>query len=296
MSDCAEAMWKIKMAFRPGNIDMSEAVMIAQNNMIDDVRFFGQVQPDYDYPDLSDMAFEQNILNQYEDIRCSRLLTVSDDRETTQSFEKFGSVTGSSPARSIFDSRLSEINIPDISYDGRHSIFEKRVSRGSDIEIVRGNISSRYSAPVPVRSSGASSNISRFSEDDIPAFNEHENFESEVAPELESFRDFDETLDGIEHPLMPLIVDERNAVENIFDQKKRKNNKKRQKIVVDERVELSGSFYKQHFLDRCKILRRRAVENLVVRKSGLAINKFIVPNSRGDCFVLLLAFLVISLR
>ena len=29
MSDCTEAMWKIKMAFRPGNVDMAETAAIA---------------------------------------------------------------------------------------------------------------------------------------------------------------------------------------------------------------------------------------------------------------------------
>lgn len=288
MSDCAEAMWKMKMAFRPGNIDMSEAAMIAQTNLIDDARFFGQVQPDYDYPDLSDMAFEQNILSQYEDIRSSRhQLKSGDDRETTQSFDKFygnfGSVT-SSPSKSIFDSRLSEINIPDMSFDGRNSDIDKRSNRSSDIEMVRGNISSHYSFSAPGRSSGASSHMSHFVEDDIPAFNDQENFYTDMAPELGKLRDLNDAIGEIEHPLTPLYVDEHSGVDNnSFVPPKRKiNSRKRQKIVVDERVELSGNFYKQILIDKSVILRRRPIDVLVSNaKPGVALNKFIVPNSRG---------------
>ena len=65
MSDCAEAMWKIKMAFRPGNIDLAENLIMAQPSVTDDLRYYGQVQLDYDYPDLADTAFDLKMLNQY---------------------------------------------------------------------------------------------------------------------------------------------------------------------------------------------------------------------------------------
>ena len=84
MSDCTEAMWKIKMvnilhkiifndvllksalkllqAFRPGNVDLPDAAAIAATTAIDDPRFFGNVIPDYDFPDLADTAFAQKYI------------------------------------------------------------------------------------------------------------------------------------------------------------------------------------------------------------------------------------------
>ena len=54
MTDCTEAMWKIKMAFRPGNVDLPEAAIMAAATTIDDARYFGNGQTDVDFPDLAD--------------------------------------------------------------------------------------------------------------------------------------------------------------------------------------------------------------------------------------------------
>lgn len=72
MTDCTEAMWKIKMAFRPGNVDLPEAAMIAAPVSIDDARYFGGGQADIDMPELADTAFAQNMLTQYDELRAAR--------------------------------------------------------------------------------------------------------------------------------------------------------------------------------------------------------------------------------
>lgn len=77
MSDCTEAMWKIKMvlllilfaphetflfqAFRPGDVDLSAAATLAAASTTDDPRFFGFVQDDVDYPELADTAYAQRL-------------------------------------------------------------------------------------------------------------------------------------------------------------------------------------------------------------------------------------------
>ena len=44
MSDATEAMWKIKLAFRPGNVDIDPNLAAALN--IDDARYFGNLSLD----------------------------------------------------------------------------------------------------------------------------------------------------------------------------------------------------------------------------------------------------------
>ena len=70
MTDCTEAMWKIKLAFRPGNVDM----MIMDPNMpggganlaIDDARFFGNFPVESDFPELENVPFPQYLLSSYD--------------------------------------------------------------------------------------------------------------------------------------------------------------------------------------------------------------------------------------
>jgi cohesin complex subunit SCC1 len=71
MSDCTEAMWKIKMvraqgsfrsflhqAFRPGDVDLPTTATTTAATT-DDTRFFGTVQQDYDFPELAETAYAQ---------------------------------------------------------------------------------------------------------------------------------------------------------------------------------------------------------------------------------------------
>jgi cohesin complex subunit SCC1 len=56
MADCTEAMWKMKLAFRPGSVDLPEGQVIPSSN-IDDMRFYGNISLDQDFPEFSNVAF-----------------------------------------------------------------------------------------------------------------------------------------------------------------------------------------------------------------------------------------------
>ena len=72
MNDCTEAMWKIKLAFRPGNVDLGPDSAQAPLATIDDARYFGNIQPDFEYPELADMAFDPDFLSSYSTIQAAR--------------------------------------------------------------------------------------------------------------------------------------------------------------------------------------------------------------------------------
>ena len=319
MSDCAEAMWKIKMAFRPGNIDLSDAIMMAQPNATDDLRFFGNVSPDYDFPDLADTAFEQNILTQYDELRATRDRTLAGENEITQNFESHHFDPRMNSRRSLqspaskfsMNSRLSDINIPDHSFDEHSVMSEDRSSRVSDIELARGNIASQPAFAAVGRSSLGSSNISQYLEDEIPAFDDQENFDSSMnAPDLENFQDYgadDADADAdAEYSASPIPetdsprlsytneIAEIAIGEDAQSRRKKTNSRKRQKIVIDELVELSASVLKQNLVDRKQILRRLPGDRL--KFSGPAVSttheedRMAHPNSKGMCPQLLELF------
>lgn len=54
MNDVTEAMWKMKLAFRPGAVDLPEGQM---TGAIDDARYFGNISLDPDFPELIDAPF-----------------------------------------------------------------------------------------------------------------------------------------------------------------------------------------------------------------------------------------------
>lgn len=62
VTDCADAMWKIDLAFRPKNVDIDPT--IAQ--IIDDARHFGNVSIDNEFPELENTAFPQDLLTGYD--------------------------------------------------------------------------------------------------------------------------------------------------------------------------------------------------------------------------------------
>ena len=127
MSDCQEAMWfvpffpppsprvagpthlpnshrKIKLAFRPGNYDLAEG-QVAAAAAIDDPRFFGNIVPENDYPELEDAAFSQNMLSNYASMRAARGRTLASQQDTTQQ-EDFEYPLG--PTRSSSSGGLSQ--------------------------------------------------------------------------------------------------------------------------------------------------------------------------------------------
>ena len=99
MSDCTEAMWKIKLAFKAPtgeavhygtNVTSLDLISCAHNvcvlsehpitHTIDDSRYFGHIVHDSDYPELADAAF---IESQVQAARRSSSKTIASERDTT---------------------------------------------------------------------------------------------------------------------------------------------------------------------------------------------------------------------
>lgn len=161
MSDCTEAMWKIKLAFRPGNVDIDPNVATALN--IDDARFFGNISMENEFPDLENTAFPQFLLSGYEQPKFdqSRFSDIAGGANFSMSADSPMTGTQSRFSRAMTDSSSKQ-------------------SRGSDVEIMRERQS--FGSQVPGRSSllgsakgsGRPSGISMDMgfEDDVPAFDD----------------------------------------------------------------------------------------------------------------------------
>ena len=306
MSDCAEAMWKIKMAFRPGNIDLAENAIMAQPSVTDDLRFYGQVPIDYEFPDLADTAYDLNILSHYEDTRASLLFgpAGSEHGDTPESIKfesRFSSRRDSlrSPQSASKFARLSDINIPEPNVDDERR-SEDRSSRVSEIEFARGNIASQPSLSSAARSSLASS--AGYPEDEIPAFEEQENIgiDNVAPPDLEGFQDF--TAHDAEYPPSPIqrpesgrpsfLSQQEEVIDEEETRKKKGPARKRRKMIIDERIELSSRTIKQNLADRRHILRRLPGEpyHYVDGDVNSVDNRLRIPNTRGFCPELLEVF------
>lgn len=59
MADCTEAMWKMKLAFRPGKVDIDPNIT---GGGIDDTRYFGNLPTDLEYSGLDNVAFASQLL------------------------------------------------------------------------------------------------------------------------------------------------------------------------------------------------------------------------------------------
>lgn len=126
MSDCTEAMWKIKMAFRPGDVDLSAAATLAAAATTDDTRFFGAVQEEVDFPELADTAYAQSMLTQYDELRAARGRTLALEHDTTEELEGYGGRIIRS------DASLMSRSLTDVS-----SVLDMP-GRVSDVEVMRG--------------------------------------------------------------------------------------------------------------------------------------------------------------
>lgn len=204
IADCTEAMWKIKMAFRPGNVDLPDTAIVATTTTIDDPRFFGNVDSDYDFPELADTAFSQSMLTQYDELRLARTRTLAPQRETTQpqdrshknqnGIEQSTSIRGvprspsvaSSPSRRAEDDVDNILGLSDTLLDIPGPIpgedmpsqlsASRRTSnstRVSDAELMRGGDRSRGTSMLSMTRTSMSSlgtQLRGQDLDDIPAF------------------------------------------------------------------------------------------------------------------------------
>ena len=197
---------KIKLAFRPGNVDLTDAqTQAAASIAIDDPKGFGNIVPDADYPELEDAAFSQNMLSNYASLRAARGRTIASQQDTTQQ-EDFDHLPASSSSHSMYHQRSphsqssvhqsplggskngvhsSSGGLVEVGYipgedawkmqDGVHSSRGSSCSgRVSDVELMRGE-RVRGSLSTLARSSLSSAGAihsMRF-DDDIPAFDDN---------------------------------------------------------------------------------------------------------------------------
>ena len=195
MSDCTEAMWKIKLAFRPGNVDLNADLQMAPTTSTDDHRFFGNVLPDSDYPELADMAYDPDSLSSYNTLKIARGRTIGSLQDTTQEDLDISGIEGASRGDRSFlrspstSSRRGE-NLLDIpgQIPGEEAWQQRstssKASRVSDVEMMRGE-ASRSTL------SGARASMSlTFHDDEIPAFDDEVVFGDTVAPPLDDYDDY----------------------------------------------------------------------------------------------------------
>jgi hypothetical protein len=306
-------------------VDLADA-QSAATIAIDDPRFFGNIVPDQDYPELEDIAFSQNMLSNYASLQAARGRTIASQHETTQqeSFE----------FRNISDSRdlsqspmgrgrntLEDSGLVDVGYIPGEDQYvrgsgQSNKSRVSEIENTRFE-RSRASMSTLARSSMSSGGgmALRF-DDDIPAFEDpiDEVFGGEEAPPLGYYdemveempmeydqgpmEEYNEQGDEEQAGIVSPIVD---ATEDVPTRTKAKpavraivKRGKKQRVTVDETVELSSRAIKQRMADMGPILRRRPgdyLEKWIKPKSQVMISRAAVPPSaRGLCPELLALF------
>jgi len=193
MTDCQEAMWKIKLAFRPGNVDLGADAHMAPAASTDDPRFFGNVLPDSDYPELADTAFDPDSLSSYHTLKIARGRTIASLQDTTQESMEISGIEGASRGDRSFlrspsnSSRQGLLDIPG-QIPGEEAWQQRstssKASRISDVEMMRGE-TSRSTL------SGARASMSiAFHDDEIPAFHDEDvAFGDTKAPALEDYTD-----------------------------------------------------------------------------------------------------------
>lgn len=282
MADVTEVMWKVKMAYNmPGatamaTVDMAET---APNAAIDDPRYFGNIPTEYDFPELVDTAFSQNMLTQYNELKAARGRTLN-TLFSQQAQETSVLLSGRKKDRGFGEEDLSSVGA------------ESHSSRVSDIEYMRGE-KSRSTLPSVARTSMSSAGM-KFIEDELPAFIE----DAEAAGGDYGYAPMDYDDQPVMHyddepyayeapalptgpiafdsPLLPSSVKSVMTPEGTIDASsetssvvqqvtaKRKVALKRKRVMVnlDERVELSAHVIKEQLNNRALILRRQPGEKL----------------------------------
>jgi hypothetical protein len=334
---------KIKLAFRPGNVDLADTQ--SATIAIDDPRFFGNIVPDQDYPELEDIAFSQNMLSNFVSLQAARGRTIASQQDTTQDDSDFHDFRNSTVSESPMLVRKRQTtplsnrsvglldigHIPGEDWRGDNSIR----SRLSEIEMMRGEsrpergISGAERASLSTMRTSISSGgglAMRF-DDDIPAFDDQiDDFGNEeappmsyfqgnmndVMPERDNMNDMDnmnmDHMEGDVDPMQDVPVIEKEIDVNVPDEEEKasspveatgkvpkararkapQNKAKRQRVAVDESVELSSRVIKQRMADLRPILRREPEDHMVrlpKKSSQLAVRGAVPvpPSARGLC-------------
>jgi cohesin complex subunit SCC1 len=262
MSDCTEAMWKIKMAFRPGNVDLAEAQAIAAATTTDDPRYFGMIQPDADFPELEGMAFDDDLLMHFDELKAARGRTLMSAQDTTtDAYDR-------DMARSPLHVHTSGLDLPDDLRAGIDRSGGSRDSRVSDIELARRDRSSLGVGGVAGRASLGSVGgaMDAGYDDDIPAYDDQDMFGDDAGAdmgfdnELPADEGMGEGGAGFEAPVDDDLFGQTGAYEEGLgveeDVAVAAKPRKKARIVVDDRVELSVRVLKQNLKDTSDIMRR----------------------------------------
>lgn len=303
MSDCREAMWKIKLAFRPGNVNLGVDLHMAPAAATDDARFFGNVLPDSDYPELADTAFDPEMLASYHTLKAARGRTIASLHDTTQDDTDIsisGVEGGRDRERSFLrspstSSRRDEEGLLEIpgqiprEDSWQRQSTSSKASHTSDVEVMRGEISRSTI-------SGARASMSMaFGDDDIPAFDDDIAFGDVAPPALEEeyvddtyIPEYDVDIAIEEEPLMS--VEEVPEAPKVATSEKvavKKKGPKKSKVAVDVKTQLSAQFIKDSQINYEGILRRRIGAPLPSiphpEEMMTAEERIALPSVRGLC-------------
>ena len=319
MSDCTEAMWKIKLAFRPGNVDLGAEAHVAPVHSIDDARYFGNVQPDFDFPELADTAFDPEALSSYNTMKAARgrdLTQVGSIQEggyfpdlgaLGQSRDRSRDQLLQDRSRSPSVSSMASgggVRIPgQIPGEGEGRSISSRESRVSDVEMMRRASTSRSTL------SGARASLSYINDDQIPAFDEgggddSVDFGEAQAPPMDEYDyqfaapDMDDAY-AVNESRGDMEVEEGAAVggdddyQDVVDEKAQSIVKrigrtgKSQRAIPDARTELTTREIAAHQNDMSGILRRdptAPLPRVVSPEHELtAEQRMMQPSIRGLC-------------
>lgn len=309
MNDCTEAMWKIKLAFRPGNVDLGGQEHIASAHAIDDVRYYGNVQHDFDYPELADTAFDPDSLATYKTMKAARGRTLANLYETTQDdfdiSDMMKSGAGRSPSTGQVQMDLERLPGEDETAWRRRS----SASHISDIEIMRGSggrstlsgartsMSMAYidDENIPAFEEGA--DVMEFGEANAPTMDDYE-YQYEAPPEVDDGvggvgYDQPNEYDPSQYSQMDHIIGREEGVgvaleepEEIVTKKKGKSGK-RQKAIIDARTELTSDEMKLNQTDLARTQSRSINDPLPFHRSCeeelTAEQRIAMPSVRGLC-------------
>lgn len=202
---------KIKLAFRPGNVDLADAQ--SATLAIDDTRFFGNIIPDQDYPELEDIAFSQNMLSNFVSLQAARGRTIASQQDTTQDENDYRNMNISESPMLIRKRQTTPLSKRDMNrslslLDMGHipgednwkgGVGDSVRSRLSDIELMRGEMRAERSISGDRDRNSLSTLRSSFStggalamrfDDDIPAFEDPiDGFGNDDAPPLNYYQD-----------------------------------------------------------------------------------------------------------
>lgn len=291
MSDCTEAMWKIKLAFRPGNVDLLTDTQAVTAAMIDDPRLYGHYQDELDYPELADMPFPQSMLTHYDTLKAARGQVISSDRTSmmTDDYEDFNNrdTYYVSPSRSSVQKDNSTlINIPSGVIPGEQRSRESSISktsRISDVEIMRGDYSRGSISLNRTSISSMGGGVAMQFDDEIPAYQEQDvAYGTDYAPEIENDYNYgndyqpvdyqqeheeninDLSIENTDNPRKSSRVTKKNS-ENITSSemntmtalKKKKSQKKKRKVTIDKEVELKDDTIRERMNNLAPITRDR---------------------------------------